>query len=57
MTVILGLVMVFGLVFGGFDMIGEIKQGLLDGLIADGHATVAGAVGSGVAEWASRPLA
>ena len=46
-----------GLVFGGFDMIGEIKQGLLDGLIADGHPTVAGAVGSGVAEWASRPLA
>ena len=45
-----------GLVFGGFDMIGDIKRDLLAILRADGHARVGDAVGSGVADWASRPL-
>ncbi|MFN0262425.1 quinone-dependent dihydroorotate dehydrogenase [Tepidamorphus sp. 3E244] len=45
-----------GLVYGGFQLIGEIKHGMADLARADGHASVTDAVGSGVADWASRPL-
>ncbi len=45
-----------GLVFGGFEMIGDIKQGLLDAMLADGHARIADAVATGVSDWTDRPL-
>lgn len=45
-----------GLIYGGFELIGEIKSGLAAALRADGHARIADAVGTGAAEWAARPL-
>lgn len=45
-----------GLIFGGFDMIGDIKRDMLKACLGDGRDGIADAVGSGVADWASRSL-
>ena len=45
-----------GLIYGGFELVGDMLHELSRAVAADGHARIADAVGTATADWAGRSL-